>query len=215
MNPASLDISINQIKYGINNIILKDISLHINKAGIYGVFGKNGQGKSTFLKTIAGLKTFDGQLNFNQQKLESHQIAYIGTEPIVYEYLTAKEFYKFYQKVSGRSTTNTTHKLFDIDENIILKSMSTGTLKKAYINAILQFTDYDIYIFDEPFNGLDIESNYILIEKLKELAKTKIVFISSHILEIIQPFLEDVLYVNEQSIQYVNTNELIKNLQNK
>lgn len=208
-----LDISINDVNYGNNKCILKAITIEINQPGIYGIFGKNGQGKSTFLKTLAGIKTFNGTINYNNKKLLAQQIAYIGTEPNVYEYLTAKEFYTFYQKVSGKKVESDTKRLFDIDENIILKSMSTGTLKKAYINTILQFTTYDIYIFDEPFNGLDIESNYILIEKLKELAKTKIVFVSSHILEVIQPFLNEVFYVNKQTINKIEANQLLKNLQ--
>ena len=144
MKQPQLNIDINIVEYGKSNIILKDISFRIENNGIYGVFGKNGQGKSTFLKTIAGLKTYKGEINFNHKKLEPHQIAYIGTEPNVYEYLTAREFYKFYEKVSGRKIINQDHKIFDIDENTILKSMSTGNLKKAYINAILQFSDYDI-----------------------------------------------------------------------
>ena len=215
MNFPHLSIEIDEIKYGTNHIVLKNSQLSIQQFGIFGVFGKNGQGKSTFLKTLAGLKTYKGKITLNNTKLEPHQIAYIGTEPNVYEYLTAKEFYTFYQKVSGRKSTNQTNKIFDIDEDVILKSMSTGTLKKAYINAILQFSDYDIYIFDEPFNGLDIESNYVLIEKLKELSQSKIVFISSHILEVIQPFLDGIFFVNDKLIKEIKINELIKNLQNK
>ena len=46
-----LDISINDVNYERNKCILQAITIEINQPGIYGVFGKNGQGKSTFLKT--------------------------------------------------------------------------------------------------------------------------------------------------------------------
>lgn len=212
MNPIDLNIEIEEISYNSKNIILKNISINISQFGIYGVFGKNGQGKSTFLKSLAGIKSFIGEINLNNSKLTSDRIAYIGTEPIVYEYLTAKEFYEFYQKVSGKLIKGKSEDLFDIDNNIILKSMSTGTLKKAYINTILQFDDYDIYIFDEPFNGLDIESNYVLIEKLKQLAKYNIVFVSSHILEVIQPFLDKIFFVNDNKVTEIDSSQLYYNL---
>ena len=214
MIETRLEIIIDEIKYGTDKVILKNIKLDINQNGLYGFFGKNGQGKSTFLKALCGLKSFEGKINLNQNILKPSEIAFIATEPNLYEYLTAEEFYTFYQKVSGREDSQTNVKLFDINEKILLKAMSTGTLKKAYINTILQFNDYKLYIFDEPFNGLDIESNYILIQKIKKLAENNIVLISSHIIEIIAPFLMKTFYVNNQSIIEIenqNLNELFMN----
>lgn len=208
MSQPILNISINEIKYGLNKIILENIEISIDKVGLYGFFGKNGQGKSTLLKAIAGLKNFEGNITINHQKLLSEDVAFLATEPIIYEYLTAKEFYQFYKKISGRKNSNSTNKMFDIDESILLKSMSTGTLKKAYFNSILQFDDYKIYIFDEPFNGLDIESNYVLIQKINELAKNNIVFISSHIIEIIESYLTKSFYVFNKNIEEISTIDL-------
>ncbi len=72
--------------------------------------------------------------------------------------------------------------------------------KKAYLNAILQ-KEYSIYIFDEPFNGLDLESNYILMNYIKEISKTSIVFISSHILEILFKNCDSIFLINNQNIE--------------
>ncbi|MFV0158266.1 ATP-binding cassette domain-containing protein [Empedobacter falsenii] len=210
MTQPTLEITIDDIKYGSSKTILKSINLTIDSVGLYGVFGRNGQGKSTFLKTLCGLKSYKGSIHFNNQILQPSDVAFLATEPMIYEYLTAKEFYKFYQKVSGRKHSNST-RIFDIDERVLLKTMSTGTLKKAYINTILQFDDYRIYIFDEPFNGLDIESNYVLLQKIRALAKENIVFVSSHIIEIVSPYLTKTFYVNEQKITQVE-NENIMNM---
>ncbi|WP_313581550.1 hypothetical protein [Chishuiella sp.] len=87
--------------------------------------------------------------------------------------------------------------------------MSTGTLKKAYINCILQFDDYKIYIFDEPFNGLDIESNYILLNLIKKLAEKNIVFVSSHIIEIISPYLTKTFFVNEKKVVEIENDNIV------
>lgn len=209
MNQPNFKLKIKSIKY-YEKTILDDIDITINSVGLYGLFGRNGQGKSTLLKAIAGLKTYDGEISYDNETLETNDIAFLATEPNVYEYLTAKEFYDFYQKVSGREKLNKTpNTIFDIDENIQLIAMSTGTLKKAYINCILQFDDYKIYIFDEPFNGLDIESNYILLNLIKKLAEKNIVFVSSHIIEIISPYLTTTFFVNEKKVIEVENDNIV------
>lgn len=209
MNQPNFRLKIKSIKY-YEKTILNNIDISINSVGLYGFFGKNGQGKSTLLKAIAGLKSYDGEINFDNMNLDSSDIAFLATEPNVYEYLTAKEFYEFYQKVSGREkSTQNSDRVFDIDENIQLIAMSTGTLKKAYINCILQFDDYKIYIFDEPFNGLDIESNYILLNLIKKLAEKNIVFVSSHIIEIISPYLTKTFFVNEKKVVEIENDNIV------
>ncbi|MGV0966207.1 ATP-binding cassette domain-containing protein [Empedobacter falsenii] len=203
-----LEINLEKISYDLDKVILKAIDLKIDSNGLYGVFGRNGQGKSTFLKTLCGLKSYEGTIRLNNEILQPSDVAFLATEPMIYEYLTADEFYKFYQKVSGRKNSSST-RIFDIDEKVLLKTMSTGTLKKAYVNTILQFDDYKIYIFDEPFNGLDIESNYVLLHKIRELAKENIVFVSSHIIEIVSPYLTKTFYVNEQQITEVENENIM------
>lgn len=194
-----MDIKINKSQYQ-NKTILENISLKIDNKGLFGFFGKNGAGKTTFLKCIAGLKSFEGEIKLNDHKLESKDIAWIPSEPNFYEYLTGEEFYNFYNKISNRHSYDESKYLFEIDNKKIIKENSTGNKKKVYINAILQFNDYKVYIFDEPFNGLDLESNYILLEKIKDLAKQHIVLISSHIIEIIEPYLNSSFIVKNNTI---------------
>jgi ABC-2 type transport system ATP-binding protein len=71
--------------------------------------------------------------------------------------------------------------IFDLPLNQYASTYSTGMKKKLAITAIL-LQENDYFILDEPFNGVDIQSNIILAElihKLKQL--NKIVLISSHI----------------------------------
>ncbi len=193
-----LDIHILEKKFS-SKTILKNIDLEIHENGIYGFVGKNGQGKTTLFKCILGLTDYAGKIEFNSKKLVLNQIAWCPTEPDLYDELTAKEFYDFYQELTNCKTANA-DLLFDVPENQLLKNFSTGMKKKTYLNAIFQ-GDHQIYILDEPFNGLDLESNYALMNFLKEKSKTSIVLISSHILE--------VLYANCQSI-YVVKNQNIE-----
>lgn len=184
-----LNIIIRKKKFD-SKIVLEDIDFNINENGIYGFVGKNGQGKTTLFKCVLGLNVFDGKIEFNSEKLVLKNIAWCPTEPDLYEDLTANEFYDFYRELTN-CKKNTTNLLFDVPGNQLLKSFSTGMKKKTYLNAIFQ-SNHQIYILDEPFNGLDLESNYVLMNFLKEKSKDSIVLISSHILEI--------LYANCQSI---------------
>ncbi|MFZ4548973.1 MAG: hypothetical protein ACOYN4_16100, partial [Bacteroidales bacterium] len=71
--------------------------------------------------------------------------------------------------------------IFELPLNQYASTYSTGMKKKLALTAILM-QENDCYIFDEPFNGVDIHSNMIItdiIKRLKELEKT--IIISSHI----------------------------------
>lgn len=81
------------------------------------------------------------------------------------------------------------------------------------MNSILQISDYKIYIFDEPFNGLDIESNYSLLKYIQELGKTNIVLISSHIIEIILPYLKECYFINQTTVIKHTKENLLKNFE--
>jgi ABC-2 type transport system ATP-binding protein len=156
-----LNIAIKKIYYQ-NKIIIKDVNVNLSKPGIYGFFGKNGSGKTTFLKSFTKTVSYEGEIQLNNHLLSEKKVAWIPTEPFLYEYLTIKEFYDFFS-FTTRELSPLNEMIFEVDDSKLLKECSTGTRKKAFINAVFQFTDYDIYIFDEPFNGLDIESNYILL----------------------------------------------------
>lgn len=179
--------------------ILRNIDFEIPENGIYGFVGKNGQGKTTLFNCILGLTDYEGKIEFNSDKLVLNQIAWCPTDPDLYDELTANEFYDFYRELINCKKTKSNF-LFEVPENQLIKSFSTGMKKKTYLNAIFQ-NEYQIYILDEPFNGLDLESNYVLMNFLREKSKTSIVLISSHILEILYANCESIFIVKDKNIE--------------
>ena len=200
------EIEINSKKYG-QKVVLENISLSIPNHGIYGVVGKNGEGKTTFFKCIKSLTDFDGVFLCDKVKLAQNEIAWSPTEPIIYEELTSKEFSNFYCELLKIPFNDFC--LFDVPQDKLIKEFSTGMKKKASLNAILQ-KKYTIYIFDEPFNGLDLESNYQLMLYIKEISKTSIVFISSHILEILYKECDIIFIVKDKNILPFSKSEFNK-----
>ncbi len=193
-----LNIQISEKSFG-SKIILENIDLEILENGIYGLVGKNGQGKTTLFKCILGLTNFDGKIELNLEKLILNQIAWCPTDPDLYDELTANEFYDFYRELTNCKNLDF-NLLFEVPQNQLIKSFSTGMKKKTYLNAIFQ-NEYQIYILDEPFNGLDLESNYVLMNFLRDKSKTSIVIISSHILEILYANCKSIFVVNDKKIQ--------------
>lgn len=193
-------LKINIVKKAFGNkTILENIDFTISMNGIYGVVGKNGEGKTTFFKCITNLTNFSGDIFYDNLPIKNNEIAFFPTEVPLYDELTAKEFFNFYKELLNLKGNNTIN-LFDVPQDKLIKTFSTGMKKKAYMNAVFQ-KEYAIYIFDEPFNGLDLESNYILMNYIRQLSKTSIVFISSHILEILYKDCNIIFLINSTMIQ--------------
>lgn len=192
-----LDISISKKEFD-SKVIFENTIITIQENGIYGIVGKNGEGKTTLFKCMLSLTPFEGKISFKSEVLKTQKIAWCPTEPSLYEELTAAEFYDFYRELTS-STSNNSKMLFDVTENQLIKNFSTGMKKKTYLNAVFQ-NEYPIYTLDEPFNGLDLESNYILVQYLKEKSKSSIILISSHILEILYTNCESIFVIKDKNI---------------
>ncbi|WPO80251.1 ABC transporter ATP-binding protein [Flavobacterium sp. KACC 22761] len=199
-----LRITIDQKKYK-DKSILENINIIIYQPGIYGVVGKNGQGKTTLFKCIVGLEKFKGSCFINDEKVILQNVGWIPTDPPIYGELTADEFYDFYAHLLD-VRTKSINRIFEIPDNQLIREFSTGMKKKTYLNAVFK-KEFPIYILDEPFNGLDLESNYLLMNYIRGLSKTCIVFISSHILEILYKDCDQIFLLKDKNIQTFEKSE--------
>lgn len=194
-----LTINIVEKKYN-TQLILEKINLKIDTFGIYGLVGKNGQGKTTLFKCVLGLENYEGESYIYNSKIALQNVAWCPSEPSIYGELTAREFYEFYNNLLDLNE-KFTNPLFEVPENKLIRELSTGMKKKVYLNAIFQ-KNYPIYFLDEPFNGLDLEANYILMQYLIKKSNESIILISSHIM--------DILYNNCKQIFLINNKKLIQ-----
>ncbi|QLC66695.1 ABC transporter ATP-binding protein [Flavobacterium sp. LPB0248] len=202
-----LKIVINHKKFK-DKTILENINVSINRPGIYGVIGKNGQGKTTLFKCILNLESFSGNCSANEEKIVLENAGWVPTEPPIYGELTADEFYDFYAHLLNISAKEG-NRIFEVPNNQLIREFSTGMKKKTYLNAVFQ-KEFPLYILDEPFNGLDLESNYLLMNYVRELSKTSIVFISSHILEILYKDCDKIFLLKDKNLLKFDKSDFTK-----
>jgi len=167
-------------KFG-NKQVLKNINMQFERGTVYGIVGANGSGKTTLFRCIAGLENYEGEINSELNPLKNY-LGLLQTEPFFFTKITGKEYIRLLCNARKREISEIDDKnIFDLPLNQYASTYSTGMKKKlALLTILLQENQY--FILDEPFNGVDIHSNIIIIDlihKLKALGKT--VIVSSHI----------------------------------
>ncbi len=186
-------------KYG-NKTVLKNINLEFEAGKIYGIVGKNGAGKTTLFKSLTSLESANGKIDSPLGNLKNH-IGLLETNPLFLSRITGWEYLKLLCVARGINEDNfDKQNIFDLPLNEYVEFYSTGMKKKLAFMAIL-LQKNDILILDEPFNGVDIQSNIILsslIEQLKQ--KNKTILISSHIFSTLSNLCDQILYLKNGQI---------------
>lgn len=164
-----------------SHLVLDELSACFEPGHVYGIVGDNGAGKTTLFRCIAGLESYSGSIVADISPLKN-KLGFLSTEPFFFPRITGREYVQLLcnarQVPSGDLDDRN---IFALPLDQYANNYSTGMKKKlAFWAVLLQNNEY--FILDEPFNGVDIQSNMIISEiiaHLKSLMKT--VLISSHI----------------------------------
>lgn len=199
----------------INNItknfgeksVLKGISFSAESGKAVGVLGRNGAGKTTLIRIImnvfgadSGNVTLDGN-PINTQKV---RIGYLPEERGLYpkkKILEQLVYFAELQNINKQTAIQNAETLLrrlEIEEykNRRLDTLSKGNQQKVQLVATL-IADPDIIILDEPFSGLDPVNASLLKDLVKDLiANGKLVLFSSHQMNYIEEFCDEILILN-------------------
>lgn len=181
--------------------VLENMTIDFEENVVHGIVGLNGSGKTTFFNVLTGfLEPDKGSITCNGKAIKKQDIAYIDAESFFYPKITAQEFLSVFPMSNANYKEDELALLFNLPLDEFIESYSTGMKKKLLILSQLK-QDKRIYIFDEPFNGLDIESNkalQIIIEILNKKQKT--IFIASHIIEPLYSICQKIHHLNHKTI---------------
>lgn len=203
---------------------LKDVNLQLNTGGICGIIGPNGAGKTTFVKGILGIIPVHGKITYKGKSIKSwaRQIAYVEQKknldldfPIsVLDCVLLGTYPKLgFFKNPGTNEKAAARKAIQLvgltdQENRQIGELSGGQFQRTLIaRTIVQ--DADLIFLDEPFVGVDVNSEAIIIDLLKQLAaEGKTIFMVHHDLNKVRRYFEKVILINKTVIAYGNTEEV-------
>ena len=207
-----------------NNIKAVDnISFSLIENSIVGFVGKNGAGKSTTLRAMLNfIAPTSGQIlvhNLDSVKDNvkiKERVSYLPSEVAYYDGLTGRELIDFCLKFTSKTEKDALElaNYFELDLNKIISNLSLGNRKKVgIITAFLK--DSDIFVFDEPTNGLDPimqEKFFEMVTKKKACGAT--IFLSSHNLIEIEKYCDRVIMIKDGKIfQDINMHEEMDKLE--
>ena len=207
---------------------LKNISLDINQ-GMFGLLGPNGAGKTTLMKIISTLlKKSSGEVIVCGIPVEKSSeirglIGYLPQDFSMYGNMNAYEALDYLAALSGMKKSERKTKVPELLEKVNLleqrktkvKAMSGGMKRRLGI-AQSMIHDPKVIIVDEPTAGLDPEERVRFRNLLCEIAKDRIVLLSTHIVGDIEATCEEIAVLNQGEIVFRGTvRELLKLVENK
>ncbi len=200
-------------KFG-KTVALNRVSFSINKAETIGLIGNNGAGKTTTINLICNIYKYDsGEIYIYDKLLTPNYVEYknkmgfILSEPVYIKEFTVKRYWEFvckFQRVEKEKCSrriSEISKYLDIESqlNTEIEKLSSGNQMKVSIGASL-IHNPEILVYDEPFINLDINTTQQLLELLKEIKKTKTIFISSHSLDLVAELCDTFLIMGKGQI---------------
>lgn len=208
--------------YG-NHEVIKGIDLEVKPGEIIGFIGMNGSGKTTTIKAIVGIHSFDGEIYINGKSIKDDEInakmdmAYVADNPDIYDTLKAIDYlnlmgdiYEVPVDVRKKEIEELTKDL-DIYNNLNdeIRSFSHGMKQKLVLTAAFMHHP-KLLVLDEPFVGLDPKASYLLKEKMRKLCdEGSAVFFSTHVLEVAEKLCDRIIILKDGKIFYDGSFETI------
>lgn len=200
-----LTVSQLSFSYGEKKV-LRDLDLSFEPGEIHGILGMNGAGKTTLFNVLYGfLSPEKGEVIAIGTAAQKHPIAYLETRNYFYPYLTGQEYLQLLSLGQADYSIQQWNQLFELPLDQIIDEYSTGMKKKLAFLGVLAL-DRPILMLDEPFNGVDVESNekiYQILERIR--AQGKLVILSSHIIGGLTRICDRISYLSQGVIRRTYT----------
>lgn len=197
----------NLMKRYMNKTAVEDITLTIVPGKIYALLGPNGSGKTTWMKMIAGLvKPSSGTILFCGEEIgkeSKKHIAYMSTEPFFYSFMNIKDVGVYYQDFFEDFDPVRYDALLDrmeLSKKEKAKDLSSGMAAKLKI-AVTLSRKAELFLLDEPLNGIDIIARDQIITTILEVANEKnAIIMSSHLVDELEKVIDNAIFIKEGKV---------------
>lgn len=200
--------------------VLRDIDFSFEAGKIYGLLGRNGAGKTTLFNCLnRDIKMDSGNFyleeNGVRREVAAEDMGYVLSTPTVPEFLTGREFLKFFMDINESSIQNpkSIDAYFDDmsiapeDRDKLLKDYSHGMKNKMQmlINMIAQ---PNVLLLDEPLTSLDV----VVAEEMKQLLRSikqgRIIIFSTHIMDLALDLCDEIVLLSHGELEVVEKSNL-------
>lgn len=190
-----------------------NISAHLYP-GVYGLLGANGAGKTTLMRMICGvLSPTSGHIALDGQPIavlgEKYRdlLGYLPQDFGYYPDFTAREFMHYIATLKGLTPSAAKHRTTELLERVSLADASrkkirtfSGGMKQRLGIAQALLNDPGILVLDEPTAGLDPKERIRFRNMIADLAKNKIVLLSTHIVPDVEHIAHQILMMKKGRI---------------
>ena len=199
--------------YSSGKQALNNISMKIESPNLIGILGPNGAGKTTLMKLlIAGLTPTKGEILLNGEKLLSQekelkaQLGYLPQSFGLFDELTVWQFLDYMAALKGlkdKSYIETALEQVNLTDQrkVRIRRLSGGMRQRVGIAQAL-LGNPKLLILDEPTVGLDPEERVKFRNLFSEMARDRILLLSTHIVEDVQSICNRVLVLHQGKILF-------------
>jgi len=176
-------------------LVFADLEMSFPINEITGIVGKNGVGKTTLFRVIKGIYSqSQGEITLDGEALIKDQIGFLPTDPFFYPYMKAGEYLNLV--LGEKEKIEDISNLYDLPMDELVHNYSTGMKKKLAFAGITGLNK-PIQILDEPFNGVDLQSNLILKKVIAASKLNRVTLVSSHILETLTDLCDQIYFIDD------------------
>lgn len=187
--------------------VLRDVNLTVESGRIYGLLGKNGQGKSTLIKLINDLLTpTSGEVLIKGEApgvASKKIISYLPERTYLDKEMRVRDVIRYFDEFYEDFDADRARRLMkdlDLDADLRLAKMSKGMQEKVQLILVMS-RDAELYILDEPLGGVDPATrDYILDTILSNFSDGASVIISTHLIADIERILDEVIFIDKGRI---------------
>ena len=200
--------------------VLQDIDFTFESGKIYGLLGRNGAGKTTLFNCLnRDIRTDGGQFYLEtedgRREVRPEDIGYVLSTPTVPEFLTGREFLKFFLEINEKyiEDLQPIDTYFDYvsiapeDRDKLMKDYSHGMKNKMQmlINIIAK---PEILLLDEPLTSLDVVVAEEMKQLLRALKSDRITIFSTHIMDLALDLCDEIVLLNHGELEVVDKSDL-------